>query len=305
MNKMFQRVVSLLILLGLAGGVLTWRMVLQVDREMRDLLLLQSRMLGQAIPIELAKTLTGSTSDLSSPVYQRLKDQLISARQAIPLCRSVSLLGRNTDGSLFCFVDGQSPDSKEYSPPGQIYEEAPQGVHRAFATRSEGVDGPYKDRYGNWVSGLVPVMDSQTALSSLATTEDAKELVHQAHDFYLKKGKEAFLKEINDPHGEFCKGPDLYIFAYDKNMTWIAHPIKQELVGLNWIDKKDWNGGKYFRREIQQVALSSRGNGWVDYEYLNVLNGQRDLKTTYVERIEEMIVCSGAYRGDGKMRYLA
>lgn len=37
---------------------------------------------------------------------------------------------------------------------------------------------------------------------------------------------------------------------------------------------KDWTGGKYFRREIQNVDLSC-GSSWVDYEYENPTNRQR------------------------------
>jgi signal transduction histidine kinase len=100
----------------------------------------------------------------------------------------------------------------------------------------------------------------------LATPEDARAMVRRAADFYRRKGRERLLKEINNPQGLFRKG-DLYAFAYDRKMTWLAHPVKPELVGQNWIDKKDWSGGKYFRREIQQVAQSKDGTGWVEFEY--------------------------------------
>jgi len=84
---------------------------------------------------------------------------------------------------------------------------------------------------------------------------------------------------MNKPEGEFRKN-DLYAFAYDRNMTWLAHPARPELVGQNWIDKKDWAGGKYFRREIQQVALSKRQ--WVGgIRILKTLSmGNMIIKTT-------------------------
>jgi hypothetical protein len=40
----------------------------------------------------------------------------------------------------------------------------------------------------------------------------------------------------------------LYAFIYNRNMTILAHPVKPELVGQNQLVKKDWAGGKYFRR---------------------------------------------------------
>ena len=277
-----------------------WWMVLCADREMRSDLLKQTQLVAQAVNVESIQSLAGKEEDLVSPYYLRIKEQLAAVRSANTLCRFVYLLGRKADGTLFFFVDSEPSDSKDYSPPGQVYSEAPKGCYRVFAGRTEFVEGPYTDRWGKWVSSLIPILDPQTAMCGLATTEDAHGMVLKAVDFYKKYGRERLLKEINNPQGEFHKG-DLYAFAYDRNMTWLAHPIKPELVGQNLIDKKDWSGGKYFRREIQEVA-KTKGNGWVEFEYENPINGQHDHKTTYVQGLDDLIVCAGAYKGDGEIR---
>ncbi|MBI5593197.1 MAG: response regulator [Deltaproteobacteria bacterium] len=122
-------------------------------------------------------------------------------------------------------------------------------------------------------------------------------LVHSAVDFYQKNGRERFLEEINNPQGEFHKG-DLYAFVCDRNMTMLAHPVISELVGRNLLDMKDWSAGKYFGREIQQIAQSKK-SGWVDYEYENPANKKREPKTTYIERVNDLIIGAGAYKGTG------
>jgi PAS domain S-box-containing protein len=122
-------------------------------------------------------------------------------------------------------------------------------------------------------------------------------MVQRAVDYYRKNGRERLLKEINNPQGQFHKG-DLYAFAYDSGMTIQAHPVKPELVGINLLNMKDWAGGKYFSKEIQAVALS-KGTGWVDYEWENPASRQREPKTTYVERVDDLIICAGAYKGTG------
>ncbi|MEI8313115.1 MAG: CHASE domain-containing protein, partial [Verrucomicrobiota bacterium] len=53
--------------------------------------------------------------------------------------------------------------SKDYSPPGQVYDEAVEGIHRTFTTRTEIVEGPYTDRWGNWVSALVPIFEPKAS----------------------------------------------------------------------------------------------------------------------------------------------
>jgi len=287
---------GLLLALLVAGSLFTWWTVDRVNGEMREDLTGQARLVADTVDSDTIRALTGTAADAGNPAYLRLKEQIMTVRASNPACRFVYLLGRKPDGRIFFFVGSAPVDSPDYSPPGQVYTEAPEGCLRVFGTRSANVDGPYKDRWGEWVSALVPIFDPQTALYGLATPADAYAMVRKAVDTYHKEGSARFLKEVDDPNGEFCKG-DLYVFVYDRTMTWLAHPQKPELIGQNWIDRKDWSGGKYFRREIQGVAKSP-GSGWVEFEYQNT-RGQNDHKTTYVEGVDDMIVCSGAYRGAG------
>ncbi len=140
-----------------SGAIETWLTVLRTDREMREDLLHEATMLGQTIYPGSIKMLSGSVADLQSPVYQRLKAQLGVVRQNIPKCRFLYLMGRNAEGKVFFFVDSEPAGSKDYSPPGQIYEEASAENQRVFDTRTPFVEGPIPDRWGVWVSSFVPV----------------------------------------------------------------------------------------------------------------------------------------------------
>jgi len=289
---------GLLLCIAVGGALLAVWMVRKTDQEMRADLIREGRLVAQAVRTEDVRALTGTAADLSSPVYQKLKAQLIALRLACPHYRFAYLLGRKPDGTLFFFIDSEPVDSHDYSPPGEVYDEAITVALHVFATRTAADEGPTTDRWGSWVSALVPLLDPHTALYGLATPQEAQAMVRQAVEFYRKYGRARFLQEVNNPLGAFRKG-DLYAFVYDRNMTWLAHPVKPELVGQNWIDKKDWSGGKLFRREIQAVA--QKGKGWVEFEYLNPLNGQHDHKTTYIEGLDDLVICSGAYKGDGEI----
>lgn len=284
-------------LLLLVGALLSWWSVSRSDSEMRRDLLRQTQLVAQAVNVERIKALSGTRADLTKPAYQRIKEQFSAVRTLNPQCRFANLVGRSADGAIFFFLDSEPPGSRDYSPPGQIYAEAPHGYRQAFTTRTPIVEGPYTDRWGTWVSAMVPIHDPQTAMYGLATRDDARGLVRRAVEFYRANGRERFLREIADPRGMFRRG-ELYAFVYDRDMTLLAHPVKPELVGKNLLNRKDWNGGTFFRREIREVARS-RGNGWVDYEYENPASGAIDSKRTYVEGVEDLIVCAGAYRGTG------
>jgi PAS domain S-box-containing protein len=293
-------VVALLLVATLSAGALfTWWTVMGADREMRADLLVQARIVAQAINIERVTALTGTKADLESPDYRQLKNQLTAIRSANPQSRFVYLLGRKADGSVIFFVDSEPTNSKDYSPPGQVYEDVPASFRHVFDTKAEATEGPVTDRWGTWVSALVPIKNTAIASSGLITESDAQAMVRKAVNFYRKNGRDRLLKELNNQQGEFRKG-ELYAFAYDRNMTMQAHPVKPELVGQNLLGKKDWTGGKYFRKEIQKVALS-RGSGWVDYSYENPVNKNILPKTTYVEMVDDLIICAGAYKSTGEI----
>jgi len=295
--KSHRLTLALLLVIFTAGALFTWWMIDRTERKMRDDLLQQSRLVEKALNVDRIKKLNGTDADLEKPEYLRIKEQLTTLCSVIPQCRFLYLLGRKADGSMFFFLDSESVDSKDYSPPGQVYADDSEGYSSVFARYTERVEGPTTNRRGTLVSGLIPIYDKQTAMFDLATPADAQAMVRKAVDYYQKNGLESILREINNPQGDFCKG-DIYAFAYDRGMTMLAHPVRPELVGQNLLDTKDWDGGKYFHREIQKIALS-KGSGWVDYEYNNPANNYRDTKTTYIERVDDLIICAGAYKGAG------
>jgi len=154
--------VALLLAILIFGTFFTWWTVLQADRVDREDLLQQAQLVAHAISIDRIQNLSGAEADLSNPNYLKLKEQLAAVRLANPMCRFLYFLGRKPDGQLFFFVDSEPSSSKDYSPPGQIFGEAPVEYHRMFDTKVTVVDGPIPDRWGVWVSALVPVIDPKT-----------------------------------------------------------------------------------------------------------------------------------------------
>ncbi|EGV18349.1 response regulator [Thiocapsa marina] len=289
--------IALAVLVLIGGSLGAWWSVGLADREMKDSLLLDTRLLAQSLNVERVAALTGGPADLEKPEYERLKSQLAIVAKTDPRYRFVYLMGRRADGQLFIFVDNEPPDSDDYSPPGDPYDEASEGERRVFATGDEHVEGPLVDRWGTWVSAQVPIFEPSKAVGGSALPAEARALVQNAAAYAEQHGREALLEALREPNGPFHRG-DLYAFAYDLDMTFLAHPAKPDLVGKNLIDRPDRVGGTLFRREIQRIALS-QGSGWVAYEYENPINDRVEPKTTFVQRVGDMIVCAGAYRVQG------
>jgi len=134
---------------------------------------------------------------------------------------------------------------------------------------------------------------SFAVLSWAADRDDAKALVKRAAAYVKYQGKEKALAEISTPKGMFDKG-ELYVFAYDLQGVMLAHPKNPALIGQNLIAVPDTEG-KLFRKEIVERA-KSEGSGWVDYVYLNPETNKQEYKTTYFQKVGDIILCCGVYK---------
>jgi cytochrome c len=121
----------------------------------------------------------------------------------------------------------------------------------------------------------------------------AVSLVDKAAALAQTQGKEKGLAEISTAKGQFDKG-EVYVFAYDTQGVIVAHPKNPKLIGKNLLEVPDPDG-KFFRKEIQEVA-KTKGTGWVDYKYTNPETKKVELKTTYLKKVGDLIICCGIYK---------
>jgi cytochrome c len=131
-----------------------------------------------------------------------------------------------------------------------------------------------------------------TMAYAAATPDDAKAWVKKAVEYYKANGKEKALKAFDDPKGQFVKD-DLYIYVLDLNGKMLAHP-NAKLVGEDFMVKKDADG-KLFAKDMVKEA-KEKGSGWVDYKWENPTKKCVEPKTVYFEKVDDVIIASGAYK---------
>ena len=160
-----------------SGMLLTLWTVQREENLLRTDLLTKTRLLQGGISSGHLKVLTGTEADLVSPDYQALKEQIMQDQSTDPRIRFIYILGQRPDGSVYFIVDSEPPESEDYSPPGQVYTEASAGLLNVFASGNETTEGPMTDRWGTWVSGLVPIRDSRTGeiIAVMGTDVDARD----------------------------------------------------------------------------------------------------------------------------------
>jgi PAS domain S-box-containing protein len=160
----------------IVGVLLAGWALLRSDRLMRENLLQQTQIVAQMVDIDQVRALSGSEKDLGTPEYLALKGQLAQALQANERYRFVYLMGRRDDGRLVFFVDDRPVGHDEEAPAGMVYDDAPAGFLRVMETGAAAVEGPFRDSWGAFVSGCVPLMDEETGeiLAILAVDFDAR-----------------------------------------------------------------------------------------------------------------------------------
>jgi len=146
----------------IAGSLFTWWTVKRTDQEMRLDLLQQTKLVAQAVNIERILALTGTEADSGAPHYLRLKEQLGLVRSANSLCRSIYLLGRKPDGTVFFFVNDQPAGHVDASAPGMVHEKIPDDVRRVFETGRGAITGPVTKDLSTFVSSAVPLLVPST-----------------------------------------------------------------------------------------------------------------------------------------------
>jgi methyl-accepting chemotaxis protein len=125
------------------------------------------------------------------------------------------------------------------------------------------------------------------------TLPEAEDLVKKAVAYIKEKGKEAAFAEFCDPKGRFTDR-DLYVFVYDMNGKVMAHGQNAKSVGKDMIDARDADN-KLFVKERVEIARA-KGKGWQDYKYSNPTTKKAENKIAYIEKYEDFIVGSGAYK---------
>lgn len=163
--------------------VMGWLMTQTIDRysenEGRRFLLSRTMTTVSGINPDRVKGLKGTSEDLKSTDFEVLKKQLQRTHRVNNDCRFVYIMGER-NGKIVFLVDAEPENSKDYSPPGQVYEDATPELKNIFRNAEPFVEGPVVDDWGEWVSGLAAIKDPNTnrVLGVLGIDIDAGNWMH-------------------------------------------------------------------------------------------------------------------------------
>ncbi len=154
--------VVIIVCMVMIGAIVMTLSAREAEQVMKRTILSQARMLAESIDQDRFSRLTATAADELSPDYQCLRDTLLRMRAANPTYRYLYLMGKRENGPPFFYMGTAPAGTDEYSPPGQPYpEEAPALAH-VFLNEEATLSDPVADRWGTWVSALVPLRDRKT-----------------------------------------------------------------------------------------------------------------------------------------------
>lgn len=124
--------------------------------------------------------------------------------------------------------------------------------------------------------------------------KDAIALVEKGVALVKSDGKAEMIKRINAKDPVFVQSA-MYIYMSDaRTGVILAHPMNPALVGKDLIDVPDTNGKPFRRAGVEMVA--KQGKGWIDYTYKNPASGKIEPKTTYLMKVDDVILQAGIYK---------
>lgn len=144
-----------IILIAIFGSLISWYTYKNAKDETVESLIARTDTISQLIEELDLSSLSFSAKDLENPLYQKLKRHFMNARSVNDDVRFIYIFVKD-EGVVKFVIDSEPEDSEDYSPPGQVYEEAEeQGeIKHVFNTGESVVQPAYSDRWGTWITGL-------------------------------------------------------------------------------------------------------------------------------------------------------
>ncbi len=152
---------AIIIVILCFGLVFIWFMYNnQKDQNIRNDLQLGQSILS-TLPADKISQLRADPSDTSNPAYIQLKAVFEKIRSENKKLRFVYLYAER-NGKYYFLLDSEPSNSPDYSPPGQEFTEVADDDKKPFKDGKMIVTPPLTDRWGTWISVLVPVKDMVT-----------------------------------------------------------------------------------------------------------------------------------------------
>lgn len=198
----------------------------------------RSETIAHALDTKEIQSLSGGVSDLKNSSYVSIKEKLEDIRRVNGDIRFIYLLGRDEQSKskdVFFYVDSEPVTSVDYSPPGQVYDEASKLLISFFDRRNGGIEGPQSDRWGTWMSALSPITLPNGKFVLVGIDVKAQDYIQNAIIYSSIPLLVGFtilvfllsLLRLRKNENKFLKEKEIFLAV-------AAHEIRSPLTGIRW-----------------------------------------------------------------------
>ncbi|SMH57740.1 cache domain-containing protein [Azospirillum agricola] len=140
----------------------------------------------------------------------------------------------------------------------------------------------------------IGIAGAAAAQDAKPSQEEAKAVTLKAADLIAAKGLEEAARSFN-AEGEFKRG-EIYVNVIDFTGVWKVYPPRPAGVGQSVINVKDPDG-RFIVQDVLATA-KDKGEGWVEYRWLNPATNRIEPKVTYVKRVpgQDLVAYVGVYK---------
>jgi len=126
------------------------------------------------------------------------------------------------------------------------------------------------------------------------TAAEAKQMVTDAIAHIKEVGPEKAFQDFSTPGGRWHV-KDVYLFCYKLDGTNVCHGANKALIGKNLMDMKTADGQFLIKNFV--TLVTTKGSGWVDYQWPHPETKKTEAKRAFVEKIPDYdgLIGAGIY----------
>jgi two-component system sensor histidine kinase/response regulator len=160
-KRSYARNFIILLIISVLAALYVGYMWVKTENEQTESIMQIARSIEAGLSVEDIKSLEAKPEDIDKPEYKKIKELLMAVIRVNPQARFAYLYAEKND-SIYFMADSEPESSEDYSPPGQVYDEAKPEDKQPFKDGKESITPPIADRWGTWRSIYIPVKDKAT-----------------------------------------------------------------------------------------------------------------------------------------------
>jgi len=225
-------IIFIVLLVGIGATIWTYKSF--SSNEKKDLLV-NVASIALAFDAKDIVNLTGTESDLNNPQYLFLKNKLEKIRELNEEVRFIYLWGYR-DEEIYFMVDSELASSPDYSPPGQIYEESTLVEKQVMLKVLPSAIEFNSDRWGSWLTALVPIMDGEKVVAVMGMDMNSKEYFKNIYiNISVPIISTVFVLLLIIIGLVLHKNEEKYLRLKEKLISLATHELRSPLTGISWL----------------------------------------------------------------------